>query len=120
MVKDYHYILGIKKDASKDEIKSAYRKLSKKFHPDLNPEDKYFEERFKDIQEAYEKLTKEHEPKTNETSHNDDNSIIKSNVKFAEASTVVAEEPILNVIILGLTLVFILCGFYAIYALLIK
>jgi len=55
-IKDYYYILGLNKNASKDEIKMAYRKLSVKFHPDKNNGDKFFEERFKDIQEAYETL----------------------------------------------------------------
>lgn len=55
-MKDYHYILGVPKTATKKEIKAAYRKLSKKFHPDLNEGDKFFEDRFKDINEAYETL----------------------------------------------------------------
>ncbi len=56
-MKDYYYILGIKKETNADDIKSAYRKLSKKFHPDVNNGDKFFEERFKEIQEAYETLS---------------------------------------------------------------
>jgi len=55
-IKDYYYILGIARDASQDEIKKAYRKLSTKFHPDKNDGDKFFAERFKDINEAYETL----------------------------------------------------------------
>lgn len=55
-MKDYYYILGIEKTASQEVIKKAYKKLSKKFHPDLNDGDKYFENRFKDILEAYEIL----------------------------------------------------------------
>jgi curved DNA-binding protein CbpA len=54
--KDYYYILGVARNASQDEIKKAYRKLSTKFHPDKNDGDKFFEERFKDINEAYETL----------------------------------------------------------------
>lgn len=54
---DYYKTLGISSDATIDDIKSAYRKLSKKFHPDLNQGDKYFEERFKEIQEAFEVLS---------------------------------------------------------------
>ena len=116
MAKDYHYILGIRKDASKDEIKSAYRKLSKKFHPDLNPNDKYFEERFKDIQEAYEFLSKE----SVFEKENDSNEIIKSNSKFATASNITVDNPILNIIMVGLISLFIICGLYAIYSLLLK
>ncbi len=55
-MKDYYYILGIKKNATNEEIRKAYRKLSLKFHPDKNEGDKFFEERFKDINEAYETL----------------------------------------------------------------
>jgi len=55
-IKDYYYILGVARNASQDEIKKAYRKLSVKFHPDKNDGDKFFEERFKDINEAYETL----------------------------------------------------------------
>ncbi len=55
-MKDFYYILGTDTNCSSIEIKEAYRKLSKKFHPDLNQNDKYFESRFKEIQEAYEIL----------------------------------------------------------------
>ncbi|MFD0991048.1 J domain-containing protein [Mariniflexile jejuense] len=54
---DYYYVLGVSRNASQVEIKTAYRKLSKKFHPDLNGGDKFFEDRFKEIQIAYETLT---------------------------------------------------------------
>ena len=56
-MKDYYYILGVKKEASTEEIKKAYRKLSLKFHPDKNDGDDFFTERFKEIQEAYEILS---------------------------------------------------------------
>jgi curved DNA-binding protein CbpA len=58
-MKDYYYILGIRPDASMQEIKIAYRKLSLKFHPDVNKGDSFFTERFKEIQEAYEVLIDE-------------------------------------------------------------
>lgn len=55
--KDYYRILGVSDIATQQEIKAAYKKLSKKFHPDLNEGDKFFEEKFKEIQEAYEILS---------------------------------------------------------------
>ena len=55
--KDYYEVLGIKRDASQDQIKQAYRKLARKFHPDLNPGDKAAEEQFKGLQEAYDVLS---------------------------------------------------------------
>ncbi|MGN6477487.1 MAG: J domain-containing protein, partial [Flavipsychrobacter sp.] len=54
---DYYKVLGVSPTATQEEIKTAYRKLSKKFHPDVNSGDRYFEERFKDIQQAYEILS---------------------------------------------------------------
>lgn len=53
MAEDYYQILGVKKDASKEEIKKAYRKLAMKYHPDHTKGDKAAEEKFKKISEAY-------------------------------------------------------------------
>ena len=55
--KDYYKILGVARGASEKDIKSAYRKLARKYHPDVNPGDKQAEERFKEIGEAYEVLS---------------------------------------------------------------
>ena len=57
--KDYYKTLGVKKNAGADDIKKAYRKLARKYHPDVNQGDKAAEERFKEINEAYEVLSDE-------------------------------------------------------------
>lgn len=55
--KDYYGILGVSRTASQDEIKRAYRKLAKKYHPDRNPNDAIAEQRFKEVQEAHNVLS---------------------------------------------------------------
>src|SRR5215210_4366318 len=55
--KDLYKVLGVSKGASQDEIRSSYRKLARKYHPDANREDPKAEERFKEIQQAYEILS---------------------------------------------------------------
>lgn len=57
--KDYYKVLGVKKDAKADEIKKSYRRLARKFHPDVNPNDKTAEDKFKEVQEAYDILSDE-------------------------------------------------------------
>jgi DnaJ-class molecular chaperone len=54
--RDYYEILGVSRTAKEEEIKKSYRKLARKYHPDLNPNNKQAEEKFKEIQEAYEVL----------------------------------------------------------------
>lgn len=55
--RDFYEVLGVSKTANDDEIKKAYRKLAKKYHPDLNPDDNTAEQKFKEVSEAYEILS---------------------------------------------------------------
>src|SRR6266850_5232767 len=54
---DYYETLSVTRNASAEEIRKSYRKLARKYHPDLNPGDKSSEERFKNVQEAYDVLS---------------------------------------------------------------
>ena len=64
--KDYFKILGISRNATDQEIKSAFRKLARQFHPDLHPHDQKAESEFKEINEAYEILSDEAKKKSYE------------------------------------------------------
>src|SRR5213075_159483 len=55
--KDYYALLGVKKTANADDIRKAFRKLARKYHPDVNPNNKQAEEKFKEISEANDVLT---------------------------------------------------------------
>lgn len=55
--KDYYYVLGISREATEKDIKAAYRKLARKYHPDVNPGNKAAEEKFKEINQAYEVIS---------------------------------------------------------------
>ncbi|NJK80660.1 MAG: DnaJ domain-containing protein [Chloroflexaceae bacterium] len=70
-MKDYYDILGVSRSASEQEIKQAYRRLARKYHPDVNPNDTAAETRFKEINEAYEVLSdKEKRVKYDRFGHN--------------------------------------------------
>lgn len=55
--KDYYEILGVPRSATEKDLKAAYRKQARKFHPDVNPGDKSAEEKFKEVTEAYDVLS---------------------------------------------------------------
>ena len=57
MAKDYYSVLGVKNDASEDQVKKAYRKLALKYHPDKNPDNPEAESKFKEVSEAYDCLS---------------------------------------------------------------
>src|SRR3954468_14043401 len=57
MPRDYYEVLGVRREASDDEIKKAYRSLARKYHPDRNPGDKQAEAQFKEVQDAYDVLS---------------------------------------------------------------
>src|SRR5215471_7377831 len=55
--KDYYEVLGVKRDATEEQIRQAYRKLARKYHPDVNPGDRVAEDKFKELNEANEVLS---------------------------------------------------------------
>src|SRR4051812_39223335 len=57
MAKDYYATLGVSRTASSDEIQKAYRKLARKYHPDMNPDDVTAKKKFQDVQSAFEVLS---------------------------------------------------------------
>lgn len=70
--RDYYEVLGVPKTATIDEVKKAYKKLAKKYHPDLNPDSKTAEDNFKEVSEAYEVLSDENSrARYDQFGHND-------------------------------------------------
>lgn len=121
LMKDYYSILGISDTANNETIKIAYRKLSKKFHPDLNNNDKFFEDRFKEIQEAYEVLMSEERKKqyddtrklniaqsynTVNANHSVSNNPEKTNVNYGQKSM---KATLLYIPNIYRQIIFILC-----------
>ena len=56
-VRNYYQVLGVPRNATAEEVKKSFRKLARQYHPDVNPNDKTAEEKFKDINEAYDVLS---------------------------------------------------------------
>ncbi len=95
-MKDYYYFLGVKTDASEEDIKKAYRKLSLKYHPDKNDNDAFFADRFREIQEAYEALSDTKKREIYDDNLQTSDSTRKSNlppiIKNFSASTIRAKK----------------------------
>jgi curved DNA-binding protein CbpA len=91
--KNYYDILGLQKNATQEEIKQAYRKLSLKFHPDKNDGDKFLEEMFKNINEANEILSDTAKRKSFDFTLNNNNSNYQSTNSSNNYSNPTAQKP---------------------------
>ncbi|MCG2793044.1 MAG: J domain-containing protein [Weeksellaceae bacterium] len=95
-MKDYYYFLGVPQNASAEDIKKAYRKLSLKYHPDKNDNDPYFSDRFKEVNEAYETLTNPDKKRIYDHSfggvHRNAKSILPPQIKNFSASKIRAKK----------------------------
>ena len=58
--RDYYEVLGLARNASAEEIKKAYRKMARQYHPDVNPDDKTSEDKFKEVKEAFDEIGRAH------------------------------------------------------------
>lgn len=87
---DYYRILGISEQADEEQIKQAYRKLAKKYHPDLNPNNPEAEAKFKDVVEAYETLGDAEKRKKYDLKRN------KAGERNANGSRQTAKTPDIN------------------------
>ena len=93
-MKDYYYILGLTSNASSKDIRDAFRKLSLKFHPDMNKGDKFFEDRFKDVNEANDVLSDSEKRKTYDFQFQNFNQGRRANSTPNDAETKKREEDL--------------------------
>jgi len=124
-MKEYYSRLFLKDGSSLEEVKKAYRKLVKKFHPDKNAESNEYTEEFKLIQEAYDILVAHLTPgKDKQTSNpivseegvsgSSDGGIVKSNAKFASAGESQEIDKAVQYAIFWGVVIFFVCGVFAI------
>lgn len=92
-MKNYYEILEVSPKASAEEIKKAYRKLARKYHPDVNPGNKEAEEKFKEINEAYNILIDESKRKNYDDKINGTDEPRKENVRYAKKENVTKGGP---------------------------
>ena len=90
--RDYYEVLGIDRNASASEIKKAYRKLAKKYHPDTNPGDKEAEAKFKEVTEAYEILSDSEKKARGETASSPEARIADFRAKIADRKAETGKE----------------------------
>ena len=90
--RDYYEVLGIDRNASASEIKKAYRKLAKKYHPDTNPGDKEAEAKFKEVTEAYEILSDSEKKARGETANSPEARIADFRAKIADRKAETGKE----------------------------
>ena len=95
--RDYYDVLGVNKSASPEELKSAYRKLAVKYHPDKNPGDKSAEDKFKEASEAYGVLSDKSKKKTTIT-------LVMQHLKMVAVEEVVL--VVLEVLVVQISLIF--------------
>lgn len=123
-MKEYYSRLLLKDGASLQEVKKAYRKMVKKFHPDKNESTDEYTTEFRLIQEAYDKLCQYLEPKKTQKKapqkeaqkpRSTETGIVKNEAKYAEAGEEIKDESLLNLILTILFIVFVAFYIAAIY-----